>query len=140
MVSVVVGSIIAAIAFTGAQYGGRAIDRAVSGDKKSELAAEAKRHDLAMEDYENRVKAWNMKRQAYQDWLNKNYKDKITADKNFENTDYAFKLYAQTHPHESFTSKKPEFHYTPSNRQKNSELAFLGLSGLAIGAGAAYYI
>ena len=138
MVSVVIGSVIAALAFTGAQYGGRAIDRLIHGDPQSELAAERKRHDLAMENYENQVKAWNQRRQAYQDWLNKNYKDKMQADKNFENTDYAFKLYAQTHP--SFYGKKPEFHYTPSNRQKNSELAFLGLSGLAIGAGVAYYL
>ena len=138
MASVVIGSVIAALAFTGAQYGGRAIDRLVHGDSKSELAAEAKRHDLAMEKYERDVSAWNLKRQAYQDWLNKNYKDKMQADKDFENTDYAFKLYSQTHHLE----RKPEFkdYYTPSNRQKNSNLAFLGLSGLAIGAGAAYFL
>ena len=84
--------------------------------------------------------AWNEKRQAYRDWLDKNYRDKMQADKNFENTDYAFKLYAQTHA--GFRLRKPQFrnYYQPSKRQKNSELVFVGIAGLAGGAAIAYLI
>ena len=141
MVSVIAGSIAAALAFTGANYGGRYLDKLIHGDSKNELAAERKRHDLAMEAYENAVAAYNKKRMAYRDWLDENYRDKMQADKNFQNTDYAFKLYAQTHPH--FALKKPpqfKDYYTPSKRQKNNELMFLGISGLAIGGAVAYYL
>ena len=140
MASVVVGGIVAALAFTGANYGGQYLDRLVRGDHGGELAAERKRHDLALEKYQRDVAAWNERRQAYRDWLDKNYRDKMQADKNFENTDYAFKLYAQTHPHSLSELRKPRFrnYYQPSKRQKNSELVFVGIAGLAGGAAIAY--
>ena len=143
MASVVVGGIVAALAFTGANYGAQYLDRLVRGDHSGELAAERKRHDLALEKYQRDVAAWNEKRQAYRDWLDKNYRDKMQADKNFENTDYAFKLYAQTHaklPRSEL--RKPQFrnYYQPSKRQKNSELVFVGIAGLAGGAAIAYLI
>ena len=140
MVSVVVGSVVAALAFTGANYGGRALDRLIHGDNTSALAAERKRHDLAMEAYENALAAYNKKRQAYRDWLDQNYRDKMQADKNFQNTDYAFKLYAQAHPHFQMSPPRFKDYYTPSQRQKNNELMFLGISGLAIGGAVAYYL
>ena len=142
MVSVLIGSAVAALAFTGANYGGRALDRLIHGDKNADIAAERKRHDLAMEAYEKAVAAYNKKRQAYRDWLDQNYRDKMQADKNFQNTDYAFKLYAQTHPHSLPPPHPPRFkdYYTPSQRQKNNELMFLGISGLAIGGAVAYYL
>ena len=140
MASVVVGGIVAALAFTGANYGGQYLDRLVRGDHSGELAAERKRHDLALEKYQRDVATWNEKRQAYRDWLDKNYRDKMQADKNFENTDYAFKLYAQTHP--DLPRTRPQFrdYYQPSKRQKNSELVFVGIAGLAGGAAIAYLI
>ena len=140
MVSVLIGSAVAALAFTGANYGGRALDRLIHGDTNAELTAERKRHDLAIEKYEHDLSVYNKKRQQYRDWLDENYRDKMQADKNFQNTDYAFKLYAQTHPH--FAQRPPQFkdYYKPSERQKNNELAFLGISGLAIGGAVAYYI
>ena len=142
MASVVVGGIVAALAFTGANYGGQYLDRLVRGDHSGELAAERKRHDLALEKYQRDVAAWNEKRQAYRDWLDKNYRDKMQADKNFENTDYAFKLYAQTHPNLPTLRTRPQFrdYYQPSKRQKNSELVFVGIAGLAGGAAIAYLI
>ena len=115
MASVVVGGIVAALAFTGANYGGQYLDRLVRGDHSGELAAERKRHDLALEKYQRDVAAWNEKRQAYRDWLDKNYRDKMQADKNFENTDYAFKLYAQTHP--IFLAQGPSSGITTSLRK-----------------------
>lgn len=69
------------------------------------------------------------------DWLDENYKNKMIADKNFENTDYAFKLYAQT-------LRKLDFknYYTPSKGQKSNELLYVGVGGLVIGGAAAYII
>lgn len=137
------GGVIAALAFTGANYGGRYLDRLVNGDANGDLLAERKRHDLALERYQRDVEAWNKKRQQYRDWLDKNYRDKVQADKNFENTDYAFKLYAQTHPTlRRGLRYKPQFkdYYQPSKRQKNSELVFVGVAGLAIGSAVAYLI
>ena len=144
MASVVVGGIVAALAFTGANYGGQYLDRLVRGDHSGELAAERKRHDLALEKYQRDVAAWNEKRQAYRDWLDKNYRDKMQADKNFENTDYAFKLYAQTHPDASrFKPRFGDYYRAPPHlqeRQKNNELMFVGIAGLAGGAAIAYLI
>ena len=139
MASVVVGGIVAALAFTGANYGGQYLDRLVRGDHSGELAAERKRHDLALEKYQRDVAAWNEKRQAYRDWLDKNYRDKMQADKNFENTDYAFKLYAQTHPdfRLSINPSFGDYYRAPphlKNDRKNSELVFVGIAGLAGGA------
>ena len=95
-----------------------------------------------MEKYQRDVAAWNKKGQAYRDWLDKNYRDKMQADKNFENKDYAFQLYAQTHPDLRSELRKPQFrdYYQPSKSQKNSELAFVGIAGLAGGAAIAYLI
>ena len=140
MASVVVGGIVAALAFTGANYGGQYLDRLVRGDHSGELAAERKRHDLALEKYQRDVAAWNEKRQAYRDWLDKNYRDKMQADKNFENTDYAFKLYAQIHPNLPRTRPEWKNYYQPSKRQKNNELVFVGIAGLAGGAAMAYLV
>ena len=104
-----------------------------------------------MEKYQRDVAVWNEKRQAYRDWLDKNYRDKMQADKNFENTDYAFKLYAQTHPDAPRFKPRFEDYYHPSRaelarrdhlqeRQKNSELVFVGNAGLAGRAAIAYLI
>ena len=41
----------------------------------------------------------------------------MQADKNFENTDYAFKLYAQAHPNLRSELRKPQFGITTSLRR-----------------------
>ena len=66
MASVVVGGIVAALAFTGANYGGQYLDRLVRGDPSKEIQAERKRHDLAMEKYQRDVAAWNEKKAGLQ--------------------------------------------------------------------------
>ena len=62
MASVVVGGIVAALAFTGANYGGQYLDRLVRGDHSGELAAERKRHDLALEKYQRDVDGMGMRK------------------------------------------------------------------------------
>ena len=61
------------------------------------------------------------------DWINTNEEIKEHADKNFTNSDYAFKLYNQNHPDQKLTlPKKPNFldMYQPSEPQKQGELLF----------------
>ena len=60
---------------------------------------------------------------------------KDQAKQNFTDTDYAFKLYSQTHQNEKITvPKEPKFSdfYQPSKQQKDGELMFIGVSTLAL--------
>jgi len=60
---------------------------------------------------------------------------KAEAKQNFTDTDYAFKLYNQTHPDELMSPpKEPKFSdfYQPSEQQKNGELMFVGAGALAL--------
>lgn len=118
-------AIINASAFTGSTY----LAKYISGD---DTAEERKRHDLETEKYQRDLDAWTKQQQQYQSWLEKNYKDKMQADKTFENTDYAFKLYAQTH--HAPMIRKPVM----PKRHKNNELLYMGIGGLVIGAIATY--
>ncbi|KXJ08804.1 hypothetical protein AC249_AIPGENE25006 [Exaiptasia diaphana] len=102
-------------AFTGGQYLARYLD----GDHVDQ---ERIRHDKATEEYEKELGEWRKRRQEYQDWLEENYLNKKKADENLNSTDQVLTLYKRTHP--DFQLEKPEFHYTPSARQKKYEIAF----------------
>ena len=125
------GAVLNATAFIGGSY----LAKALGGQSESERLEEQKRHDRALEKHQSDVEAWQKERQQYRDWLDENYRNKVIADKNFENTDYAFKLYSQTH---RALRSKPVFNYTPSKKQKNSELIYLGVGGLVLGGIATY--
>jgi hypothetical protein len=125
------GAILNATAFIGGSYMAKAL-----GSDSGRLE-EQKRHDKALEKYQTDYAAWNRKRQQYTDWLSKNYQNKVHADENFKNTDYALKLYAQAHPK---VGPRPVFNYEPSKRQENHELLYVGVGGLAIGGAAAYFL
>ena len=127
------GAILNATAFIGGSYLAKAMG---GGD------AEKKRHDLALEKYQTDYGAWQKKERNYQDWLSQRYQNKMIADRNFANTDAAFKLYAQAHPDKKFDFVKPNFknYYTPSKKQTNAELIYVGAGGLILGGVAAYYI
>ena len=61
---------------------------------------------------------------------------KDQAKQNFTDTDYAFKLYNQTHQNEQITApKEPKFSdfYYPSKQQRKGELMFIGAGTLALG-------
>ncbi|KXJ06310.1 hypothetical protein AC249_AIPGENE3336 [Exaiptasia diaphana] len=97
-------------------------------DKKHE-DEERIRHDKALEAYEKQMGEYEKKRQAYQDWLTKEYTDKKLADENLDSTDQAFILYKRAHPNVNFDiDDKPQFkdYYTPSSKQKQYEMIYIG--------------
>ena len=60
----------------------------------------------------------------------------IQAKQNFTDTDYALKLYNQTHQGQQLPPpKEPVFSdfYQPSEQQKEGELLFVGISTFALG-------
>ena len=66
--------------------------------------------------------------------INDQIKDQ--AKQNFTDTDYASKLYNQTHQNEQISVlKEPKFSdfYQPSEQQKQGELLFIGTGVLALG-------
>jgi len=69
------------------------------------------------------------------DWIQTNREIKEQAKQKFTNTDYAFKLYNQTHPDKQITPpKEPRFadFYQPSEQQKQGEFLFVGGCTLAL--------
>ena len=122
------GAVLNASAFIGGSYLAKALS------PEGERLEEQKRHDLALEHYQQDMAAWQKKRQQYQGWLQEKYQNKLIADKNFQDTDAAFKHYAQA------THINPTFNYGPSKQQKNNELLYVGVGGLVLGGAVAYYI
>ena len=124
------GAVLNAAAFTGGNY----LAKYLSGDGGA--AAERKRHDKALEAYEAAQARYSQERTKLLDWIETNRENKEMAKQNFTNTDYAFKLYNQSHPDRKMTPpKKPKFSdfYQPSEAQKQGELLFVGGSALALG-------
>lgn len=129
------GAIINATAFVGGSY----LARYLSGE--SEADKEKKRHDLALEKYEKEYQKYQENRTKLLDWIATNDKIKDEAKQNFENTDYALKLYNQTH-HDQMDLNEPQFSdfYKPSVQQKQGELIYVGASALAIGLAASHFL
>jgi len=124
------GAVINAAAFTGGNY----LAKYLSGD--SGAMAEKTRHDKALEAYEAAQARYAHERTKLLDWIAINREKKELAKQNFTNTDYAFKLYNQTHPDRKMTLlKEPKFSdfYQPSEAQKQGEHLFVGGSALALG-------
>ena len=87
------------------------------------------RHDKALEAYQAAYAKYTRDRTKLLDWIAANDRLKDQAKQDFTNTDYAFKLYKQTHPDEQITSpQEPKFadFYQPSVPQKQGELLFVG--------------
>ena len=94
------------------------------------------RHDKALEAYKETYARYQKDRTKLLDWIATNDRIKDQAKQDFTNTDYAFKLYNQTHPDEQITTpKEPEFSdfYQPSEPQKQGELMFVGVGALVVG-------
>jgi len=102
------GAIINATAFITGMY----LARYLSGE--SEADKEKKRHDLALEKYEKEYQKYE-ENQTNLDWIATNDKMKDKAEHNFQNTDYALKLYKKTHQ-DSLDLREPHFSdfYKPS--------------------------
>ena len=126
------GAILNAVAFTGGNY----LAKYLTGDSGQAALAEKTRHDKALEAYQTAMEKYTRERTQLLDWIETNREIKAQADQNFTNTDYAFKLYNQTHPNYKLTQPTaPRFSdmYQPSELQKQGELLFVGGGALALG-------
>jgi len=125
------GAVLNATAFIGGNY----LARALGGGGKAALA-EKVRHDKALEAYQAAYAKYTRARTKLLDWIATNAQIKAEAKQNLTDTDYAFKLFNQTHPDEQIVPpKEPVFSnfYQPSEQQKNGELLFVGAGALALG-------
>ena len=126
------GAVLNAAAFTGGNY----LAKYIAGDSGQAALAEKKRHDKALEAYDAAMDKYNRERTQLLDWIETNREIKAQVDQNFTNTDYAFKLYNQTHPDYKLsmpTAPKFSDMYQPSELQKQGELLFVGGGALALG-------
>ena len=128
------GAIINATAFVGGNY----LANHLSGDSAGE---EKKRHDLAVERYERAYQKYQEKRTKLLDWIASQDRTKDEAKKNFENTDYALKLYNETHQ-DRMDLREPRFSdfYKLNVRQKQGEILYVGASALAIVLAASHFL
>ena len=125
------GAVLNAVTFIGGNY----LARYLSGDDPKAAQEENVRHDKALEAYQAAYAKYEKDRTKLLDWIATN-RIKDQAKQNFTNTDYAFKLYNQAHPHEQRPiPKEPEFSdfYQPSEQQKKGELLFIGTGAIALG-------
>jgi len=125
------GAVLNATAFIGGNY----LARALGGGDKAALE-EKVRHDKALETYQAAYAKYTRDLTKLLDWIATNAQMKAEAKQNLTDTDYAFKLYNQTHPDERMIPpKEPKFSdfYQPSEQQKNCELMFVGAGALALG-------
>ena len=126
MVSIVLTTAIGAVLNAGTFIGGSYLAKSLTGKNQDE---ERKRHDLAVEKYNNDYNLWKKQMGEIELWQEEQEKLKSDASHKFANTDDALKLYAQVHP-SSALSDEPNFHdyYTPSSNQRNGEVIFTGLT------------
>jgi len=129
------GVIINATAFVRGSY----LAKYLSGG--SVAAEEKKRHDLAVEKYQKEYQKDDENRTKLLDWIATNYRIKDEAKQNFENIDYALKLYNKTHQ-DSLDLREPQVSdfYKPSVQQKQGEIIYVGASALAVGLAASHFL
>ena len=115
------GAVLNATTFVGGSY----LAKYMSG---SNVDAEKKRHDLALEKYERDYQVWQKSRQRVLDWYSQRRDQQDIAAHDMGNTDEALKLYNRVHdavnqPQISL-GKEPEFgdYYKPSSSQKLERL------------------
>jgi len=119
------GAVLNATAFIGGSY----LAKTLSGDDSERV-----RHDKALEKYQQDMGEWEKQQKLYQEWLNDQYLNKKQADENLDSTDQAFILYNKAHPSATL-KQKPEFknYYSPSEKQKQYELLYVGGGMLGTG-------
>ena len=118
------GAILNATTFVGGSY----LAKYMSGNNSD---AERKRHDLALEKYEQDYQVWQKSRQRVMDWYSQRRDQQDIAAHDMGNTDEALKLYNRVHdavnqPQISL-GKEPEFedYYKPSSSQKTGEIVYV---------------
>ena len=125
------GAILNATTFVGGSY----LAKYMSG---SNVDAEKKRHDLALEKYERDYQVWQKSRQRVLDWYSQRRDKEELAARDMGNTDEALKLYNRVHeavdqPQISL-GKEPQLgdYYKPSSSQKTWEIVYVAGGMLGI--------
>jgi len=80
------------------RIGGNYLAKYLSGNSGKVALEEKTWHDKAHEAYQAAMAKYTRDRTKLLDWIETNREIKEQADKNFTNTDYAFKLYNQAYP------------------------------------------
>ena len=130
--SSVAGGAINALIFIGGNY----LMKKLTGEDPKAAMNEKIRHDKALEAYQAAYAKYQQDRTKLLDWIAVNDRNKDQAKQNFTDTDYALKLYNQTHQGQQLPPpKEPVFSdfYQPSEQQKEGELLFVGISTFALG-------
>ena len=125
------GALTNALAFTGSNY--------LFSHMGSNSDEEKKRHDKAMEQLESAQADWNKKRIQRLDYINEEMKKEHHAVQTFDDVDQAMKQYyyitGKKLPDNLSTPLPPKptlsDFYTPSEDQKNREIAFV-VGGMAL--------
>lgn len=114
------GAAVNALAFSGSNY--------LFSHMGKNSDEERKRHDKAMEKLQEETTAWNEKRTERLDFINEQMKKERHATEEFDNADTAMKEYYYiTGKQLPALPPKPVLSdfYTPSEDQKNREIAFI---------------
>ena len=123
------GALVNALAFSGSNY-------LFSMLKSSGVDEERKRHDVAIERLQAAQAEWSRRRTERLDWINEELRRQSHSVQTFRDVDAAIREYANV------TGKKldpldpePQLSdfYTPSNDQKDREIAFVVLGMAATG-------
>ena len=116
------GALVNALAFSGSNYLFSKMG------KDGDAGAERERHDKAEEQLQKATTEWNEKRTQRLDFINEEIKKEHHAVNEFDDADTAMKQYYYiTGKQLSTLPPKPELSdfYTPSEDQKNREIAFI---------------
>ena len=115
------GAVLNATTFIGGSY----LAKYFSGD---DSLAEKKRYDKALEKYQKDYAKYQENREKLLDWKKQNRENKEIAEKIFQDTDEAFKLYNRTHQ-DKIDKNEPVFsdYYRPSKDQKFYEMIYVGV-------------
>ena len=128
------GAVVNALAFSGSNY-------LFSTMRHSDLEAERKRHDLAVEKLQAAHEKWSKGRTERLDWINDQLKREGHAMKTFQDADEAIREYSRVSGKTLSFDPEPVLSdfYTPSPAQKNRELIFIIVAMTAITGGLIIY-
>ena len=123
------GALVNALAFSGSNY-------LFSMLKSSGVDEERKRHDKAVEQLQAAQADWSRRRTERLDWINEELRRQSHSVQTFRDVDTAIREYAHvTGKNLSPLDPEPQLSdfYTPSNDQKDREIAFVVLGMAATG-------
>ena len=123
------GAAVNALAFSGSNY-------LFSLLRSSGLDEERKRHDKAVEQLQAAQAEWSRRRTQRLDWINEELRRQSHSVQTFRDVDTAIREYAHvTGKNLSPLDPEPQLSdfYTPSNDQKDREIAFVVLGMAATG-------